>query len=75
MALTDDAYGLRFYRRLAEVADQLLEPVGLISCELGWGQHDIVSTVWPECWSVKIVNDLSDIPRVLLVERPAVTIE
>lgn len=75
LALTDDADGLRFYRRLAEVADQLLEPGGLIACELGWGQHDVATTLWPEGWKVKIVNDLSDIPRVLLVERPAVTIE
>lgn len=74
LALTDDADGLRFYRRLAVVAEQLLESGGLIACELGWGQHEVVTTLWPAGWNVRIVNDLSDIPRVLLVERPPVTI-
>lgn len=73
MALTDDANGLSFYERLAQQAEAILLPGGIMAVELGWGQEEQVRSIWPGDWSVTTIEDLSGIPRVLLIERPPVT--
>lgn len=73
MALTDDADGMTFYRHLADVADNMLNPGGLIALELGWGLSERVGELWASNWSFKVIDDLSGIPRVMLIERLPVT--
>lgn len=67
-ALTDDADGLSFYRRLHELVHIGSIRPRLIAVELGWqGAHDVekmFSTLGP----TKLLHDLQGIPRVLLTE-------
>ena len=70
-ALTDNADGLSFYRRLLNEAPSRLKPSGYLICELGFGQSAAVlamadSQMWSE---VRLLDDLQSIPRTLVLRR------
>ena len=70
-ALTDNADGLSFYRRLLNEAPSRLKPGGYLICELGFGQSAAVlamadSQMWSE---VRLLDDLQSIPRTLVLRR------
>lgn len=70
-ALTDNADGLSFYRRLLNETPIRLKPGGFLICELGFGQSETVSAmadsqVWSE---VRLLDDLQSIPRTLVLRR------
>lgn len=71
IALTDEADGLSFYRRLlAEVPLYLLSG-GYFLCELGYGQAAAVTAMLsPDLWAEHhILNDLQGIPRTLVARK------
>ncbi len=73
-ALTDDLDGLTFYRRFAEIVEQLVSDKGIALIEIGHGQ----STDIREVFSAKglhssIIDDLSGVPRVLRIVVGGVT--
>jgi len=63
-ALTDDADGLTFYRRMAQLAPSILEPQGLILMELGWSSAPDVQRLFEGLGPFRIVDDLQGIPRI-----------
>jgi release factor glutamine methyltransferase len=69
-ALTDDADGLTFYRRLHEVAPELLRSGGSMYVELGWGHAEDVACMFADNWTCHVTNDLTGIPRVLELRQP-----
>ena len=70
-ALTDNADGLSFYRRLLADAPARLKPGGYLICELGFGQSAAVSAMADsQMWSeVRLLDDLQSIPRTLVLRR------
>ena len=69
-ALTDNADGLSFYRRLLAEAPQHLKAKGCLLCELGYQQAEAVTEMVKEDWSKHyLLNDLQGIPRVLTASR------
>ena len=71
-ALTDDADGLSFYRRLLAEAPQHLKAEGYLLCELGYLQAEAVTAMMKDGWSNPyLLNDLQGIPRVLVVSAKA----
>lgn len=69
IALTDDADGLTFYRRLAELSKTVLADHGILLLEIGWGQSAAVKDIFHKIGEIAIVNDLADIPRVVKVAK------
>ena len=67
-ALTDDADGLTFYKRLRDVSTSLIASGGAIFLELGWQGAKDVQEIFAEVGSVSVHNDLQDIPRVIVVQ-------
>ena len=68
-ALTDDADGLTFYKRLREVVDGLIADRGAVFLELGWQGAEDVRNIFADLGTIRVHNDLQDIPRVLVVQR------
>lgn len=70
-ALTDNSTGLTFYARLAELACELLSPSGRLLVELGYDTAEAVREIMDgaELTTLRIVPDLSGIPRVLVAKR------
>ena len=68
VATTDNADGLSFYRRIAELAPKLLKPGGRVMVEIGYGQSEEVQTIFTRAgMSVDdVIDDYSGIPRVLI---------
>lgn len=71
LALTDQADGLSFYRRLLADAPSRLKAGGYFLCEIGYTQSAAVSaladqTVWAE---PQLLDDLQGIPRTLVLRR------
>jgi len=62
--------GLDFYRRLVPEARAALKPNGLLTLEIGRGQRDAVAELLTEWNAVRFVDDLRQIPRVVLARRP-----
>lgn len=63
-ALTDDADGLSFYRRLIADAPRHLLPGGYLICEIGFGQAEAIRILTnPEQWELRFLNDLQGIQR------------
>ena len=62
--------GLDFYRRLVPEALAALKPNGLLALEIGRGQRDAVAELLAEWNQVRFVDDLQQIPRVVLARRP-----
>jgi len=74
-ALTDDADGLTFYRTLVERADVLVKENAWIFLEIGHGQAGDVQEIFHGGgFTIDILNDLENIPRVGVVRRHAITI-
>ncbi len=70
LALTDDADGLTFYRRAAEMFDQLVCPGGYMFLEIGYGQHpDVENILHARGLVTTTIPDLAGIPRLIVVER------
>ena len=69
-ALTDHADGLTFYRRAAEIFDQLVAPSGYLFLEIGFGQqHDVENIFLSRGYLTTAIADLAGIPRLIIVER------
>ncbi len=66
-ALTDDADGMSFYRRLAPMTLELLRPGGELLFEIGFGQEDDVTRLLTGCGyrEVGVTRDYAGIPRVV----------
>lgn len=74
-ALTDDSDGLSFYRMLAERAHVLVKEDAWMLIELGHGGADEVQQIFHAGgFTIDILNDLENIPRVGIVRRHAITI-
>ncbi len=68
---SDDADGLRFYKRIAEVHQLILKTDGMIAVEIGFGQKDDVKTIFQNS-GLKIISihqDYSQIDRVIIASR------
>ena len=72
IALTDEADGLSFYRRIATLAAGTLPRHGALLLELGHGQAaEVTEIIHTAGLTVDwITEDLSGIPRVLVAARP-----
>ena len=70
-ALTDNATGLTYYKRIAEIAPLLLSNDGQLLLELGFGQAAAVRKIVEECdlRVERIAADLAEIDRVLIAAR------
>ncbi len=62
--------GLDIYRRLIPQARAALLPNGLLAMEIGYGQKDAVVSLLRGWNEVRLVDDLQQIPRVVLARRP-----
>jgi release factor glutamine methyltransferase len=67
-ALTDNADGLTFYRRIAAISPRLLRSGGLLAVEIGYGQALAVVTLFEQAQlrDMHIIRDYSGIERVIL---------
>jgi release factor glutamine methyltransferase len=63
--------GLDIYRRLIPQAYSALKPNGLLALEIGHDQRDAIASLLQSWHNVSFVNDLRQIPRVALAQRPA----
>ncbi len=70
-ALDGGRDGLDFYRRILKAAPKHLRDGGYIVLELGLGQGIAVGEIAVECGLsvVRVLNDLSDIERVMVLEK------
>ncbi|VAX33240.1 Peptide chain release factor N(5)-glutamine methyltransferase [hydrothermal vent metagenome] len=70
-ALDGGRDGLDFYRRILKAAPKYLRDGGYIVLELGLGQGVAVGEIAGECGLrvVRVLNDLSDIERVMVLEK------
>jgi release factor glutamine methyltransferase len=70
-ALTDNASGLTFYERIAEIAPTLLSRNGRVLVELGFGQAEQVRAIMERqhIRIERVVRDLANIERVLVGRR------
>ncbi len=68
IALTDDSDGLTFYKRIAELAPNLLTKDGWLLVEIGFGASEAVERILRSSGFeiIRIVNDLAGIPRVII---------
>jgi len=62
--------GLEVYRRLIPQAHAALKPNGLLTLELGHHQRDALAALLAGWHSVRFLNDLQQIPRVVLARKP-----
>jgi len=69
-ALFATGNGLDVYRSLIPQAYALLKPNGLLALEIGQGQHTTLRELLGNWTSVRFVDDLQQIPRVVLARRP-----
>ena len=70
MALFAGVSGLDVYERLVPEAWRALKPGGLLAMELGYGQRAALAELLRGWESVKFLDDLQGIPRVVLAYRP-----
>ena len=69
-ALFAGADGLDIYRRLIPQAQAALLPNGLLAMEIGHGQKEAVASLLSGWNDVCFVDDLQQIPRIVLARRP-----
>ncbi|MGF7178545.1 peptide chain release factor N(5)-glutamine methyltransferase [Tunturiibacter psychrotolerans] len=62
--------GLDIYRRLVPQALSALKPNGLLALEIGHGQREHLTQLLAGWNDVSFVNDLQQIPRVVLARKP-----
>ena len=72
MALFSGETGMDIYRRLIPQAHNALKPNGLLALEIGHGQREAIASLLQTWHNVSFVNDLQQVPRVALAQRPAV---
>lgn len=67
IATTDGGNGQSFYQTLATVGKSYLIPVGWMCVEFGYGQHEIVASLFQDAGysEIEIVADYGKIPRIL----------
>jgi release factor glutamine methyltransferase len=67
-AVGDQKDGYEFYRRIGEVAPQLIHKDGWVIVEVGHGQAEVVCEIFRSASleEISVVNDLQEIPRVVL---------
>jgi release factor glutamine methyltransferase len=67
-AVSDQNDGYEFYRRIGDVARELVRKGGWVIVEVGHGQAHRVSEIFRAAafTEISIVNDLQEIPRVVL---------
>ncbi len=70
IALSDNRDGLSFYRKIAELASELIKASGFILLELGLGQAEAVEEIFVKTGlcNVNTFQDLNQIDRVLFCE-------
>ena len=68
-ALFSGPTGLEIYERLIPQAHSLLKPGGLLALEIGQGQRDAIAALLADWTSVEFLDDLQQIPRVVLARR------
>jgi release factor glutamine methyltransferase len=61
--------GLDIYRRLIPEAHNALKPNGLLALEMGQGQRDAIAALLNTWHNVSFINDLQQIPRVVLARK------
>ncbi len=71
IALFAGETGLDIYRRLIPQAYNALKPNGLLALEIGYGQQEALASLLAAWHNISFVNDLQQIPRVALAQRPA----
>ncbi|MDD3125511.1 MAG: peptide chain release factor N(5)-glutamine methyltransferase [Candidatus Kapabacteria bacterium] len=65
-ALTDGGDGLAFYRRFAEIFDNLLAPDGKFYLEIGFGQAEKIINIFSVTkFAVNVSNDMLKVPRII----------
>ena len=71
IALTDEGDGLRFYRRIAELAPKVLKPEGKIFVEIGYNAIKHVEKIFSDAGLIVVrkVKDLQGIERVIVVQE------
>lgn len=71
LALTDNADGLTFFRRLFSEAHSRLKPGGYLLCEMGYKQSEKVCALVDETlWETpQILSDLQGIPRTIALRK------
>ena len=70
LALFAGPTGLDIYRRLIPQARAALKPNGLLALEIGHGQTNAIAELLAGWHDVRFVNDLQQIPRVVLARKP-----
>jgi release factor glutamine methyltransferase len=69
-ALFGGKTGLDIYRRIIPQAYNALKPNGLLALEIGYGQQDSIASLLQAWHNTSFANDLQQIPRVALAQRP-----
>lgn len=70
LALVAGEEGLIFYRRVAEIAPQILRSGGILAVEIGIGQSmPVASLIRTTMQAVTVHNDLAGIPRFIFATR------
>ena len=71
IALTDEADGLRFYQRIAELAPTLLKPGGMILVEIGYNAIKHVEKIFTDAGLIVVgkIKDLQGIERVIIAKE------
>jgi release factor glutamine methyltransferase len=64
--------GLDVYRRLIPQAFNALKSKGLLALEIGHGQQEPIASMLRTWHNLSFINDLQQIPRVALAQRPAI---
>ncbi len=63
--------GLEIYRRLIPQAFSVLKPNGLLALEIGYGQRTALAGLLTGWQDVAFIDDLQQVPRIVLARRPA----
>jgi len=71
IALTDEFDGLRFYRRIAEIAPKILDPDSRILVEIGFDMAEKVRKIFSDkgFTVLDVVKDLQGIDRVMIMKQ------
>lgn len=65
-ALTDEADGLTFYRRFADIFQNMLKPNGKFYLEIGFGQSEQIISIFPVTkYAINVSKDSAGIDRII----------
>ncbi|MBN2790049.1 MAG: peptide chain release factor N(5)-glutamine methyltransferase [Candidatus Delongbacteria bacterium] len=66
-ALTDEGDGLKFYRRINEIIEKILQPDGMLFLEIGFEQAEPVKNIFKDKFKdIKIIRDYGGNDRVFI---------